>query len=168
MAGTVAVSDGGIFSADYRASPRRFCACKISLLFTFHSSADLLLADSLMSHPCKGWTSPERSEPFLVRMSSPPCQALPFGGTGITRSKSVSPVHVNVLPSTGLSRDFASDGLAIQQSSTVARSGQGVPENNGFVVRRTSICLISNGGGSSGQSSGLHRVARGMGCRHIR
>ena len=147
---------------------RRFCACRISLNLTCHSFADFVRALELINHHWRGWTSSDLLDPLRRRTNSPIHQALPFGAFGITRSKSVSPVQVSVPPSLGLNKDFASDGRPIHASSTLAIPGHCSPENLGFVLLSTSMCLTSIGGGSSGTSSGLKRVVRGTKCRRTR
>ena len=164
----MAVSGFGIVASSSLGILLRFCAARISPCLIFHSFADRILAEELINHQCRGWMSGARCDPLRKRISSPLHQALPFGALGMTRWKSVSPVQVNVLPSTGWSKDFASWLRPAQQSSTVAISGQISPENLGLVTLRTSMCLTSMGGGSEGTSNGLNRVVRGRMCRRTR
>ena len=162
------VVEGGIVSRGSRGMLRLCLARRISPFLIFQAAAASRRAVSPRSHHCKGWMSSARWVPRRTPTNSPMHQALPFGGIGITRSKRVSPVQVNVLPSPGCCKNFASELLPLQASSMVAISGHVVPANKGFVVRSTSMCLTSMGGRSSGTSVGENRVVRGVRCRRTR
>ena len=160
--------DGGICSSGTLGRLRRCCARRISPCLIFQAEAASLRPASERSHHCKGWTSSALFVPRRTFTSSPKHQALPLGGGGITRSKQVSPVQVSVLPSPGCCKSFASEGLPLHASSTIAISGHCSPENKGFVVLRTSMFLASIGGGSLGRSKGEKRVVRGSLCTRTR
>ena len=142
--------EGGISSKDTLGILRRFLALRISPCLIFHDAAASRRPDSDNTHHCNGCTSSALCVPRRVFTRSPMHQALPLGGGGRTRSKHVSPVQVSVLPSLGFCKDFASEGLPLQASSTTFISGHCVPANNGFVVRSTSMCWTSIRGGSLG------------------
>ena len=158
----------GISASSSRGILLRAFADKISLCLIFHSSAASILAEDDISHQTIGWMSGARLEPLRTRISSPPHHAFPFGALGRTLSNNVSPVQVSVAPLTGLCKDFASEGLPLQQSSIVSNFGHCSPANRGLLTRSTSMFLTSMGGGSAGTSSGLNSVVRGTLCVRTR
>ena len=167
-ADTESTVDGGMFSSGSNGILRRCLARRISPCFVFQAAAASRRPASLRSHHCSGCTSSARWVPRRTLTRSPRHHALPFGGGGRTRSKHVSPVQVNVLPSLGVCRDLASEGLPLHASSTIAISGHCSPANIGLVIRSTSMFLTLIGGGSLGTSSGEKRVVRGTRCTRTR
>ena len=154
-------SGRGISSRGSRGMVRLLRAVFICLNFACHNSLLLSLEDSESNHHCKGCTSFARCDPLRLRTSSPWHHSLPRGAAGKIRSKCVSPVHVNVLPSSGLCRTDASDAWPHQASSIVSRPGHCCPLNFGCVDRDTSKCLRATGRVSSSANHGANNVVRG-------
>ena len=143
---------------------RFFIARCISLNFACHTVDALSRADSLISHHWRGCTSLERCDPLRLFTSSPWHHSLPCGAAGRILSKQVSPVHVNVLPSSGFCITTASDAKPHQASSIVSNPGHCCPLKVGRVVLDTSKCLRAIGRLSSSAIWGANSVVRGMLC----
>ena len=140
---------------------RAMARCR-SWSFMSHLSRAILRAASDIRCQWKGCTSAARSVPVRFPTSSCPHQTWPLGGFGRTRVKTVSPVHVNVLPSRGCRRTFWSTSCPHQLSSMSSSSGQIPPGNMGLVSLATSMFSMGIGGASSSShSSGENKVVRG-------
>ena len=150
---------------------RRLFASRMAFNLASHVAAALRRSPSPIefhrtgctSSGMKTWFLAPSLRPLVGTVSAVPCShRLPFGGLGRTRSKMVSPVHVNVLPSTGFCKGFASTwGSPHHASSNRFKPGQACPEKTGLVVRYTLMFSSASGGGSSGTSAGLNSVVRG-------